>query len=163
MNRSQILWFLLHINVYNTNPRTKYWKVVFSSGSQVLFAFSSPFLFSALFLVVEGWFFSWTSIVFSLFPVLSGFPFLWSTSYFRLLDKLLRTSWLCRFSAGSYFPPLVWLGGGEYLVKECESSLEFIVWCSLGKWNYRSWVVEGEAIARPALTPITFYEGETKP
>lgn len=81
-----------------------------------------------------------------------------------ILVQLPRISWPCKFPAGSYFSLLVWLGGGGCLVKECKSSLEFIVWCSQGKWNYRSQEAWGGgwAIARPALTPITFYEGESK-
>lgn len=46
--------------------------------------------------------------------------------------------------------------------KKCESSLEFIV-CTAEE----SEIIEaegngGEAIARAALTPITFYEGKSK-
>lgn len=119
------LWSLLHIGIYNTKPRTKYWKVF---PAQVLKFFLSPppspatVLLSSPFLVDWGW-------------------------CCFILVKLLRTSWPCGFSAGSYFSLLVWLGGGGCLVKECESSLEFIVRCSRGKWNYRSqgaWGGRGE-------------------
>lgn len=107
-------------------------------------------------------FFWWTDIDRVLFfPYTYWIPI--SVKYVILLILVkLELHGHADFLAGSYFSLLVWLGGGGYLVKECESSLEFIVWCSRGKWNYRGRAMGEEAIARPALTPITFYEGESK-
>lgn len=144
-----------YILKYMANPRTKYWKIIFSPGSQVLFV--SFLSFSPL-----PPFFGGPNINHLLF-----FPYTYwiliSVKYVILLMLVtLELHGHADFLAGSYFSLLVWLGGGGYLVKECESSLEFIVWCSRGKWNYRGRPWGEEAIARPALTPIIFYEGESK-
>lgn len=47
-------------------------------------------------------------------------------------------------------------------MKECKSSLGFTVWCIRGSEIIEAGGTGEEAIARPALTPITFYEGESK-